>query len=89
MDTKGEALHPQRTLGVKHGARASGGWRWSALVLRARATSRGECSLRSAGGHVDGMDRVDGMDTKGEALHASSEIRVGVNTASASGAAGR
>jgi hypothetical protein len=39
------------------------------LLLRPRATSDGGCSLRSAGGHLDWMDRMDGMDPEGEALH--------------------
>jgi outer membrane protease len=33
------------------------------------AASRGRRSLRSAGGHMDGMDWMDGMDPEGEALH--------------------
>jgi hypothetical protein len=31
------------------------------------ATSRGRRSLRSAGGHMDLMDRMDVMDPEGEA----------------------
>jgi hypothetical protein len=31
------------------------------------AASRGRRSLRSAGGHLDGMDSMDGMDPEGEA----------------------
>ena len=46
-----EALHLQRTLGED-----------LTLVLRARATSRGLCSLRSAGRYLDRMDRMDRMD---------------------------
>jgi outer membrane protease len=30
-----------------------------------RAPSRGACSLRSAGGHMDGMDWMDAMDPDG------------------------
>jgi hypothetical protein len=39
--------------------------------FRARATSRRECSLRSAGGcldEMDPMDPMDGMDPNREAL---------------------
>jgi hypothetical protein len=45
-------------------------------VLWARATSRSECSLRSAGGQMDRMDSMDGMDPEHEALQLMREAWV-------------
>jgi hypothetical protein len=71
MDSEGEALH-RHAGGLTEVRLLFSSSTRLLLSLRAQpgaGTSHAECSLRSADGHMDGMDRMDGMDSDGEALH--------------------